>query len=76
MEVAEARSESNALPVHDDNPIESRQPVDVPDEIVHKAAEVAVPISCQEADAVAEEGIAASDTGVPSPMMGETEPHV
>ena len=46
MEVAEARSESNALPVQNDNPIESRQPEEVPDEIVNKAAEVAAPIRC------------------------------
>ena len=39
-------------------------------EMVPKAAEVAAPISCQEADTVAEEGIAASATGVPGPMMG------
>ena len=58
MEVAEARPESNALPVHDDdNPIECRQPVDRPEEMIPKAAEVAAPISCQEADAVVEEGL-------------------
>ena len=47
MGVAEARPESNALPVHDDdNPIESRQPVDIPEGMVPKAAEMAAPISC------------------------------
>ena len=38
--------------------------------MVHKAAEVAAPIRCQEADAVAEDGMAASVTEVPDPVMG------
>ena len=70
IEVADARPECNALPVHDDNPIESKQPEDVPDEMVHKAAEVAVPVRCQEADAVAEDGMAVSVTELPDLVMG------
>ena len=70
MEVAEARPECNALPVHDDNSIGSRQPEDVHDEMVHRAAEVAAPIRCQEADAMAEDRMAASVTEVPDPVMG------
>ena len=71
MEVAEARPESDALPVlDDDKPIESKQLVDRPEEMVPMAAEVDAPFSCQEADTLVEEGSAASATGVPGPMMG------
>ena len=43
----------------------------MPDEMVHKAAEVAAPVRCQEADAVAEDSMAASITEVPDPVMGD-----
>ena len=74
MEVAEARHVSDALPVpDDDNPIESRQPVDRPEEMVPVAAEEDAPFSRQEADAMAEEDSVASATGVPGPLVWGNE---
>ena len=45
--------------------------------MVHKVAEVAAPIRCQEADAMADDGMVAIVTEVLHPVMrGVMEPHV
>ena len=75
MEVAKEGPESDALPVHDDNPIKSRQPEDAYDKMGGKgdAAEVAAPLRCQEADAVLEDHAAENVMEVSDPVMGGDE---
>ena len=85
--VAGARSESDAHPVHDDNssemchnsdPIKSRQHEDASDQIggEHEAAEMAAPLSCQEADARLEDSAAECIIEVSNAVMGVMKPHV
>ena len=69
------RPESDVLPAHDDNPIKIKQPEDASDMMDGKdeAAEMAVPLRCQEADAMLKDCAAENVMKVSDPVMGSHE---
>ena len=78
MEILDVRPESDALPVHDDNPINSKQPEDASDKMGGKdeAIEMAAPLRCKEADAMLEDCTAENAMEVSDPVMGVMKPHI